>query len=154
MSRDGASPDPFFTGGALSADSLSYVERSADDELFDSVLSGELCCVFAPHHMGKSSLMLRSARRLEQRGIRAVTADLGTFGTESNTVWSFQYLAKRLKYQLKLSVEPVTWWWVERAHSDPTQRLVDFLCDEVLGKVEEPSDMCTRRAKLIPSGDG
>ncbi len=138
MSRDVASADPFFTGGALPPDSLSYVQRTADDELFDSVLAGKICCVFAPHHMGKSSLMFRTARRLEQRGFRTITADLATLSADSSVVQSFQYLTMRLKYQLKLSVDPVTWWWVAQAYSDPTQGIVNFLRDEVLNKSEGP----------------
>jgi hypothetical protein len=132
MSRDGASADPFFTGGALPPDSLSYVQRTADDELFDAVLAGEVCCVFAP------SLMVRTARRLEQRGFRTITADLARFNADSSVVQSFQYLTMRLKYQLKLSVDPVTWWWAEQAYSDPTQGIVNFLRDEVLNKFEGP----------------
>jgi len=40
MSREGSSPDFFLVGDALSPDSLSYVDRPADDELFHSVLAG------------------------------------------------------------------------------------------------------------------
>lgn len=138
MSRDGASPDTLFTGGALPPNSPSYVERPADNDLFESALAGKLCCIFAPHHMGKSSLMFRTAKRLEQRGFRTITADLATLSSDSSIVQSFQYLTMCLKHQLKLSVDPATWWWEVQAYSDPTHAIVDFLRDEVLGKIEEP----------------
>ena len=135
MSRERSSPDFFVVGDALSPDSLSYVDRPADDELFHSALAGELCYVFASHHMGKSSLMLRTARRLQQRGIATITADLANLNADSSLVQVCQYLIKRSKQELELPVDPGT-WWVEQSRSEPIQRLVDFLLDEVLAKVE------------------
>ncbi len=135
MSREGSSPDFFLVGDALSPDSLSYVDRPADDELFHSVLAGELCYVFASHHMGKSSLMLRTARRLQQQGIATITADLANLNADSSLVQVCQHLIKRSTHELNLRVDPGS-WWVEQSRSEPIQRLVDFLLDEVLAKVE------------------
>jgi len=135
MSRERSSPHFFVVGDALSPDSLSYVDRPADDELFHSALAGELCYVFASHHMGKSSLMLRTARRLQQRGIATITADLANLNADSSLVQVCQYLIKRSKQELELPVDPGT-WWVQQSRSEPIQRLFDFLLDEVLAKVE------------------
>jgi tetratricopeptide (TPR) repeat protein len=122
-------------GGALSPDSLSYVDRPADDELFHSVLAGELCYVFASHHMGKSSLMLRTAGRLQGQGTATITADLANLNADSSLVQVCQHLIERSKHELNLRVDPGS-WWVEQSRSEPIQRFVDFLLDEVLAKVE------------------
>ena len=54
----------FVAGGTLRSDAPSYVQRPADDELFNQALAGEFCYVLTPRQMGKSSLMIRTARRL------------------------------------------------------------------------------------------
>jgi tetratricopeptide (TPR) repeat protein len=128
---------PFFVaGGALPPDAPSYVERPADQELFDAAADGYFCYVFAPHHMGKSSLMLRTAQRLQERGVCTAAADLSGFSGDVNVESPYLFLIKRLKYELNLAVEPDS-WWAERAASDPMERFVEFLDRVVLAQVEE-----------------
>ena len=59
--------DFFVAGGTLKAEEPSYVRRPADDELFELASSGQFCYVLTPRQMGKSSLMIRTARRLASR---------------------------------------------------------------------------------------
>ena len=61
--------DFFVDGGTLSLKAPSYVKRPADDELLEHLLHGEFCFVLTPRQMGKSSLMLRTADRLENQGV-------------------------------------------------------------------------------------
>lgn len=58
----------------------SYVERQADRELFEALLEGEFCYLLTPRQMGKSSLIIRTRRRLAERQVRAVLLDLSTIG--------------------------------------------------------------------------
>jgi tetratricopeptide (TPR) repeat protein len=131
------SSDFFIAGGALPPGSSSYVERSADDELFNAVLAGEFCYVLADHHMGKSSLMFRTAWRLQQQGASTATFDLTGIGPNTSLEQSYLFLIKRLKFELKLSIDPAT-WWAERASLDPKQRFTDFLHDVALAEVKGP----------------
>ena len=64
--------DFFIAGGTLRAQAPSYVTRPADQELFEHTLAGEFCYVLTPRQMGKSSLMIRTARRLNEAGIATV----------------------------------------------------------------------------------
>lgn len=128
---------PFVTGGVLPLDSPTYVKRPADDELFNSVLAGQFCYVVSPHHMGKSSLMLRTEKRLQQQGIRTATIDVSSIGADFEVEQLYLLLIKRLKLQLKLSIDPDL-WWTKQASLAGAQRFVNFLHDVVLTEVQDP----------------
>ena len=69
----------FFTaGGTLPADAPSYVERPADEELFQEIMSGEFCYALTSRQMGKSSLMIRMARRLRNEPGNLVSGNTDT----------------------------------------------------------------------------
>jgi tetratricopeptide (TPR) repeat protein len=127
----------FIAGGPLPPDSPLYVKRPADDELLNSILAGQFCYVFSPHHLGKSSLMLRTEWQLQQHGVRTVTTDVNGIGLDAGVEQLYLLLLKRLKFQLKLSVDSDL-WWTERASSGITPRFTDFLHDVVLAEVQDP----------------
>lgn len=134
----GVGPSDFFvTGGTLRPDSPSYVRRPADDELFHLASAGRFCYVLTARQMGKSSLMIRTARRLEENGVHTAIIDLTKIGTDVTIEQWYLGLLTRLKSQLELSVEPEA-WWAERASLGAVQRFTDFLHDVVLAEFEEP----------------
>ena len=82
MNREVEAADFFVAGGTLRANTPSYVERPADEELFQKVRDGEFCYVLTARQMGKSSLMIRTARRLRAEGVQSVVIDLTKVGIE------------------------------------------------------------------------
>ncbi len=100
----------FVVGGTVGLDSPSYVERSTDDELFESVQAGRFCYVLTPRQMGKSSLMVRTARRLQKANVRTAIIDLTAIGTEVTAEQWYQGLVARLNSQLRLRVDLQAWW--------------------------------------------
>ncbi|MBE7474480.1 MAG: AAA-like domain-containing protein [Anaerolineales bacterium] len=132
-----AKKSDFVVGGAVPLDVSMYVKRSADDELFNSVLAGQFCYIFAPHHLGKSSLMLRTDWRLQQHGFSTATIDFSGLGTDVDVAALYLLIIKRLKYLLKLSPDPDL-WWAEHASLDIAQRFINFLRDVVLAEVVDP----------------
>src|SRR5258708_7126346 len=70
----------YVVGGTMRADSLSYIERRADQALFDALVAGEFCYVLTARQMGKSSLMIRTAARLRQASIGVAVLDLTAIG--------------------------------------------------------------------------
>ncbi len=132
-----SSPSDFFVaGGTLRPDSPSYVKRPADDELFHLAMAGEFCYVLTPRQMGKSSLMVRTARRLRDKDVNTAIIDLTKIGTVAIDQW-YLGLLTRLKRELNLSVNPET-WWQERNLLGQVQRFTDFLRDVVLEEIEGP----------------
>jgi tetratricopeptide (TPR) repeat protein len=131
--RSYISEEFFSAGGTLRADSPSYVERPADEELFKLALGGEFCYVLTPRQMGKSSMMVRAASRLKDQGVGTVVIDLTEIGTVGVDQWYLGLLI-RLKSQLRLSVDPET-WWRQHASRGRVQRFTDFLRDVVLTEV-------------------
>jgi len=129
--------DFFIAGGTLPADAPSYVERPADEELFRLTLAGELCYVLTARQMGKSSLMVRTARRLQAHGVRTAIVDLSEIGTGVTIEQWYLGVLTGLKSQLKLSVD-LEAWWQERAFLGAVQRFTDFLREVVLSEIEEP----------------
>jgi len=125
----------FVAGGTLRPDTPSYVTRPADNELFNLALAGEFCYVLTPRQMGKSSLMIRAARRLEEHGVRTAIIDLTRIGSHIATEKWYQSLLAQLKHRLRLSVEPEVWWQARAALGD-VQRFTDFLRDVILAEVE------------------
>jgi tetratricopeptide (TPR) repeat protein len=136
MSTDIRASDFFVAGGTLHPDAPSYVKRSADDELFNLALAGEFCYVLTPRQMGKSSLMIRTARRLQEHGIRTAIIDLTSIGTNVTVEQWYLSLLSQLKRRLRLPVDPAT-WWQGRASLGCVQRFTDFLRDVILTQIEE-----------------
>jgi hypothetical protein len=137
MSADAKASDFFVAGGTLHPDARSYVKRPADDELFELALAGKFCYVLTPRQMGKSSLMVRTAHRLQEQEVSPAILDLTSIGTDVSAEQWYLGLIARLKSQLKLSVNPGE-WWARRAHLSAVQRFTDFLRDAVLAEIEGP----------------
>ncbi len=68
------------TGGTLTPDAPSYVERQADADLFDGLLRGAFCYVLTSRQMGKSSLMIHTTARLREAGVAVAVLDLTVIG--------------------------------------------------------------------------
>jgi len=135
VSEPTASARPFYvTGGTLKPGVPSYVERRADTELFDSLLAGEFCYALTARQMGKSSLMARTAKRLEEAGVRSAIVDLTQIGSERGTQAAAQWyfgIVNKIHQQLGIDA-PLRTWWQERTDLPPVQRLTDFFRELVL----------------------
>ena len=70
------SQDYFQPGGTLGVDAKSYVERQADEDLFNNLCDGRFCYVLNGHQVGKSSLVNRVSQKLEEQNRTCVNFDL------------------------------------------------------------------------------
>ena len=119
----------YITGGTLPLDATSYVERRADAELLDGLRRGDFCYVLNTRQMGKSSLMIRTARRLKEENRRVIVLDLTAIG-QNLTVDQWYYgLLGRMAPQIGDPTQEdalLTFW---KTHRDlgPMQRFVEAL---------------------------
>lgn len=125
----------FQTAGTLQENSF-YVRRPADIELPKALEFGEFCYILAPRQIGKSSLRVRTARNLRERGIRCATIDLTGIGTELKEEQWYLGLAQQIVDSLPLTLDPEIFWKQHSALS-PVQRWLQFLRNEILTRVRE-----------------
>lgn len=95
----------YVTGGTLRHDALSYVERRADRDLCEGLLAAEFCYVLTSRQMGKSSLMVRTVKRLRDQGVAVAVLDLTAIGQNLTLEQWYDGLISRLGQQLGLEDE-------------------------------------------------
>ncbi|MGK7903380.1 MAG: AAA-like domain-containing protein [Hormoscilla sp.] len=124
-------------GGSLPFDAPSYVVRAADGEFFDALMAGQLCYVFNSRQMGKSSLLVRTVRRLEGAGVACATIDIGLIGSQQVTPdeW-YGGFVHWLQRQFDLEID-LNSWWISRSHVSPVLRLSEFIEDILLAQVTQ-----------------
>ncbi|MEO1353993.1 MAG: CHASE2 domain-containing protein, partial [Cyanobacteria bacterium J06635_15] len=125
---------PYQIGGSLSVDAPCYVERPADTMLYEALLAGEFCYVLNARQMGKSSLLVRTKQRLEEKGIRCVALDLTGIGGLNTTPeqWYkglFVQICLGLKLLKKIKFKV---WWQDHADLPLAQRIILFIRDILL----------------------
>jgi Tol biopolymer transport system component len=138
MKTNSALQEFFVAGGTLWGEAPSYIVRPADEELYRLTLSGEYCNVLAARQMGKSSLMVRVANRLQEAEVTTAILDISILGGGFSTpeAWFFGFIDE-LAVQLGLDVD-VDAWWEAHANHNPVQRLNIFLRDVVLVEIQRP----------------
>ncbi len=130
---------PYQIGGSLRLDASTYVVRQADQQLYESMCLGELCCIFNARQMGKSSLRVRLQRRLQDLGGRCAYIDMTRIGSEQVTPreWYRGIVVELLRsFQLFDQIDIQAWW---QQHDDlsPLQQLSLFIEDVLLGLIDD-----------------
>lgn len=126
----------FQSGGTLRGGAV-YVERPADSELYRTLLAGEFAYVLAPRQIGKSSLRVHTAERLQRADVHCATIDLTKFGATETAEerWYFD-LIDAIATQLALPDQADA--WIRGKNRSPVYRFSLFLQSVVLGLTTRP----------------
>lgn len=125
-------------GGTLPLDSRTYVTRRADRALERAIETGFSCHVLCPRQMGKSSLRVRTMRRLADRGKRCAALDLSVIGSrQANPEQWYAGICRGLLSDLELAAQiNLRSWWREHDHISPPHRLAALVEHEVLPRID------------------
>lgn len=129
----------FSVGMPLHAVRAGYVRRSADNQLYDAVMSGRYAHVLAPDRSGKSSLIAAVAARLESNGYKVAILDLAQIGDRDGGTDSGRWyysVAYRLLRQLRIRYDLQS-WWQDKSILSNRQRLFEFYSEVILQHVAE-----------------
>lgn len=131
------SSEIYITGGTITPGDGIYIEREADQLLLDNCLNGHLSYVLTSRQMGKSSLMLHTAQKLNQLGCKTVILDLTQIGTAQvgEDKWYYSLL-HTISRELGLETD-INNWWDLHPRSTYVQLFVDFLHDATQ-EINEP----------------
>jgi energy-coupling factor transporter ATP-binding protein EcfA2 len=131
-------PSFYTAGGTMDPMASSYIERRADKDLLEAVMAGRFCYILTSRQTGKSSLMMRTASKLQGNGIKSVIIDLTARSTSNATIEQW-YLEQVLEIaeQLGLDEDPFSWWEKESKLS-VVRRFTAFFTQVVLKRIAQP----------------
>ena len=138
-----SNPTIYTPGGTVQAGKGIYLSRQADQQLLHCCRDGEFAYVLTSRQMGKSSLMIQTARQLAQEGVLPIIVDLTDVGVQDVTAESW-YRGVLLEIETKLEQQDrfldtdVYEWWQSHEHLTSTQRFTRFFRTVLLKEIECP----------------
>lgn len=138
----------YVTSGTLLVGSASYVSRQADTELYAHLKRGEFCYALNTRQMGKSSLMVRTARRLRGEGFPVAVLDLTAVGQNLTADQWYDGLLLSLGQQIGLE-DALEDFYLDSNRLGPMQRFFEAIRTIALPALKRNADSDSDAASLI-----
>jgi CHASE2 domain-containing sensor protein len=127
--------DDYQVGGALPLEATNYVVRAADQELYLGLRGMRFCYVLNSRQMGKSSLLVRTMKRLQDQGFACVEMEMRDICSFQITQEEFYgTMVSHLVSGFELNIDEGEWWY-RYEYLSPFERFSKFVDEEVLGRV-------------------
>ncbi|MEQ9355806.1 CHASE2 domain-containing protein [Coleofasciculus chthonoplastes] len=127
--------DDYQVGGALPLEATNYVVRAADQELYLGLRGMRFCYVLNSRQMGKSSLLVRTMKRLQDQGFACVEMEMRDICSfQINQEEFYGTMVSHLVSGFALDLDEAEWWY-RYEYLSPFDRFSKFVDEEVLGRV-------------------
>ena len=129
--------DRYYYSGGIPEDNSTYVERKADNELYEGLKAGKFCYVLNSSQSGKSSLRIRTISRLREDGIECAAIDLSSYAKNISEDEWYKSLAETLiDHFFDRDVKFDEWWKQNQSYSGG-RRFHKFLEEILLAQINE-----------------
>ena len=128
--------DHYHYSGGVPEESSTYVERKADDELYEGLKAGKFCYVLNSSQSGKSSLRIRTISRLRANDIECAAIDLSSYAKNISEQQWYKGLVETLIDYFDLDFKFDGWWKQNQSDSGGT-RFRKFFEEILLAQINE-----------------
>jgi serine/threonine protein kinase/ABC-type branched-subunit amino acid transport system substrate-binding protein len=136
MTDKGVNCMEYQVGGSLGYNNKTYIERTADKEIFKHLKKGILCYIFNSRQMGKSSLRVRTAEKLKAEGFVCIYINISDMGTHNVTsdMWYKSFIDSLIE-GFKIDID-FHQWWSKEGDISSVKKLKKFIEKILLKRVD------------------
>lgn len=131
-----ANPNIYTTGGTVQANDGLYIARKADADLLKLCREGGFGYVLSSRQVGKSSLMVRTEKALQDEHIMTAEIDLSAIGTKLKVEQWYCGLLAQIENACRPKTDLLTWWG-QHTQLPVVQRFTRYFEDVLLREINQ-----------------